>query len=108
MQCEDCGRRISLDVPDFRWSKWLQLSHFLHFLFTEETITEATYEDIEQALLLLKPNVDIALGEREWRVTESLGNGYSIDTEPRTDAGHAFLFYEQADALHEYMHRREK
>jgi len=51
MRCPECKKNI---IEDVKWNDWLELMHFVMFLRMEESISEATYEEMTDKLMTFK------------------------------------------------------
>jgi hypothetical protein len=56
LKCQDCGKDVRKLTS--AWSDWLKLSNLLEFLYSQELITHATYEEAFNALLRFKRYAD--------------------------------------------------
>ncbi len=55
IRCSNCHNDINLNFPDVRYNHWLSLSNYFLHERTEGEITEATYENMMDALMAVKP-----------------------------------------------------
>jgi len=55
MRCISCQDEIERLCPDTQYYKWLRLANFIDHLYYEEEITQASHEDLIDALLTVKP-----------------------------------------------------
>lgn len=72
-KCSECGK----DVVEYTgyWARWHKLYNFLGFLYNEETITQATYDEMTQELLYIKTAVveaDDVLVARETKCKDGI------------------------------------
>ena len=55
IRCPTCWKEISLKFPDVQYNDWLKLMHYFEHELNEEEITQATYENMVDALMAVKP-----------------------------------------------------
>jgi len=63
MRCDTCWRDIERDFPDIVYNEWLKLMHYFEHEYSEEEITEQTYNSMTNALMALKPKESTHLEE---------------------------------------------
>ena len=55
IRCANCHHDINLNFPDVQYNDWLKLMHYFEHELNEEEITVATYENMVDALMSVKP-----------------------------------------------------
>ena len=55
IRCANCHNEVNTAFPDVQFNDWLKLMHYFEHELKEEEITVATYEDMVDALMSVKP-----------------------------------------------------
>uniref|UniRef100_A0A6M3KYW7 Uncharacterized protein n=1 Tax=viral metagenome TaxID=1070528 RepID=A0A6M3KYW7_9ZZZZ len=58
MKCMNCWRDVGENFPDVVFNQWLKLMHYFDHEFSEDEISEKTYEEMVDALMSLKPWIE--------------------------------------------------
>lgn len=72
MRCDKCSRELELSIGEIVYNDWLRVMHYLHHELLEEEITEATYSDLVEAMMSVKPWPEDELIELYRRKIEEL------------------------------------
>ena len=58
MKCTACHKEVALQFPDVQYNNWLMLMWYFSHQLSEEEITPATYEVMNDALMSIKSTLE--------------------------------------------------
>ena len=54
IKCASCQEHIAKEFPDVQYNAWLRLMHYFEHEYSEEEISQSTYELMVDSLMLIK------------------------------------------------------